>query len=738
MAADAPCRRLIPSVAALASVLALAGTAAAQNAGDRGLYINVPSPLTSEAIAGIQRRLAPVQGAQGRGPSVVVFDFNPGEKDAASADYGQCYNLANEIAKLLTTRTVAYVHGKVTGHLVLPVLTCQQVVCGPQGAVGEVIGANDPPLKNLEVQPYESFIGQAHPAHLAVARKMFDRNVQLRKGKKGDTTWYVDLRERAKAEKDGVKVTDTGALPAVPDDRVALFTAGQLSEFDLSRTVGSRQDVFDAFGLTAAALKDDAATDRPTSAIRYILKGPIDAGVREAVGRVVKDAVRKKTTILFLQLECAGGDLEAARGLAQDLLEFKSGDDGIRVVAFIPDKAPDTAAIVALGCAEIVMSKRKDATTAGGDPAPEAEFGDFEAALGKPGTPGAPNVDFWVRSLRELAEAHGYPPLLIDAMLKRDVEILLVHKWNEPGLGDRLMTDADYQQNKTELRSNGAIKQKGQLLKLSATLAEKLGLARFTVDSRDPADLYAKYGLDPAKVKDAAPSALDRFAEFLKIPAVTVLLVVIGFTGLILELKVPGTTVPGIVAALCFILVFWAHTQFSGQVAVLAGLLFILGLILILLEVFVLPGIGAAGICGVLCMLVALGLVTFNEIPSTTDGWIKFGGRIATYLVGMIASVGLAFLIARFLPNIPYANRLMLIPPGDKPGAEAEFALPGAALAASLLGAVGTSVTVLRPAGSVRFGDQFIDVVTDGGFVPAGSRVQVIEVEGTRIVVKEV
>jgi membrane-bound serine protease (ClpP class) len=54
-----------------------------------------------------------------------------------------------------------------------------------------------------------------------------------------------------------------------------------------------------------------------------------------------------------------------------------------------------------------------------------------------------------------------------------------------------------------------------------------------------------------------------------------------------------------------------------------------------------------------------------------------------------------------------------------------------------LLGAIGSTTTPLRPAGVVRFGDAFVDVVSDGGFIPAESRVQVIAVEGTRIVVKE-
>src|SRR5207249_1515318 len=125
-------------------------------------------------------------------------------------------------------------------------------------------------------------------------------------------------------------------------------------------------------------------------------------------------------------------------------------------------------------------------------------------------------------------------------------------------------------------------------------------------------------GLEPARVKEVVPGWLDRFAEFLRLPVVTVLLVVIGFTGLILELKVPGLTVPGIIAALCFILVFWAQSRFSGEMFVLALLLFMLGLVLIALEIFVLPGFGAPGIIGILCMLAGLALVTLEKLPTNT------------------------------------------------------------------------------------------------------------------------
>jgi membrane-bound ClpP family serine protease len=80
----------------------------------------------------------------------------------------------------------------------------------------------------------------------------------------------------------------------------------------------------------------------------------------------------------------------------------------------------------------------------------------------------------------------------------------------------------------------------------------------------------------------------------------------------------------------------------------------------------------------------------------------------------------------------------MVLAPESEREAKAPTIMPGVAQAASLLGAIGVATTVLRPAGTVQFGEQFVDVVSDGGFIVPGTRVQVVEVEGTRIMVKEV
>src|SRR5262249_31148017 len=152
------------------------------------------------------------------------------------------------------------------------------------------------------------------------------------------------------------------------------------------------------------------------------------------------------------------------------------------------------------------------------------------------------------------------------------------------------------------------------------------------------------------------------------------------------------------IAALCFILVFWSQSRFSGQTFVLALLLFLLGLVLIGLEIFVLPGFGACGVCGILCMLAGLGLVTLDRIPQSGAEWGTLGVRVSQYLFAMMGAMGLAFMIARFLPKVPYANRMILRAPTDQSESITEV-LPGAGEAAELLGAIGTANTALRPAG---------------------------------------
>ncbi len=109
------------------------------------------------------------------------------------------------------------------------------------------------------------------------------------------------------------------------------------------------------------------------------------------------------------------------------------------------------------------------------------------------------------------------------------------------------------------------------------------------------------------------------------------------------------------------------------------------------------------------------------------------GQTLGTFGMSLVAAVVAAMVVAWFLPSIPYANRLVLNPPDDEQdervrhGARCRCWEPSA-----------WPSTSLRPAGKAQFGDDFLDVIAEGDFVNPGQRVQVIEIEGNRIVVKEI
>src|SRR5262249_30007201 len=220
--------------------------------------------------------------------------------------------------------------------------------------------------------------------------------------------------------------------------------------------------------------------------------------------------------------------------------------------------------------------------------------------------------------------SRGYSGVLIEGMLDKTLEIIRARGVGKNRGKIKLMKH-DEMEDENALVAKGkereweqekVIKPRDLPFHLGATLAAELGFARFTVPSKDVKDVSAIYGV--SEVKDPEPGWVDKFASIIRKDWVTVILVTVGFIGLILELKVPGTTIPGIIAALCFILVFWAHSKYD-TIFVLAIALFIMGLVLLALEIFVLPGFGVCGISGILLILAGVGGGALVEMPSTRE-----------------------------------------------------------------------------------------------------------------------
>ena len=719
-------RMCFPLVGTLLLLLtSSAGQAQAPEPED-GLFITVHNQITTASFRQIKDRINRAISQPDRRIKKVVFDFNPDDKDAATESHGSCQDFARYIRDELNFNsilTIAFVHGKTTRHTVLPVLACSELVMSTDAKLGEVATSRDN-ISDEDAREYAKFAGESREA---VVLKMLDRNIEVVMGLRKGSPIYVDSAKAGKPGPFQDVFVPKDAKVVLPRGSIGLYNTEQAIRFGLSSApLNTRQEVKDRYNLPPAAM-DDFDDGKAIKACKIELVGAIDESMKQKFKRQLNEVRSRKENLLFIVVDCSGGNAKVAREIADELRELKNDDKSrVRTIAFIKTRAPDLATFIAFGCSEIVMSK-------------EAVIGEFEQFLASGAKDPSNTLQFIQANLREIADLHGYSTLIVDGMLEKDATIYYVR--NKQTGGHIMMSARQFaaDEGKKNFVIVKTIKQAGSLLKLDAALSRELRVAQFIVDNPDLKEVYALYGVADKDVRDSQPGWLDDFAAFVRRTEVSILLVIIAFAGLILEFKMPGATIPGLVSLICFILFFWAHAYANGQMTYLAVALFVLGLILLGVEIFILPGFGVTGISGILLVLTGVVLATMEKAPSSMEDWTQFAARLLQYGLTLVAAGALSLMFARYLPKIPYANRLMLVPPTDKPDMDGEMAaLPGVEQAAALLGQVGVATSMLRPAGMAKFGDQYVDVVTEGDFISPGTPIQVVEVESTRIVVKKV
>lgn len=258
---------------------------------------------------------------------------------------------------------------------------------------------------------------------------------------------------------------------------------------------------------------------------------------------------------------------------------------------------------------------------------------------------------------------------------------------------------------------------KGKLLTLSASEAEKVGYSNGTVSNFQ--DLLKATQLNGSDIIPVEPTFAEKLARFITNPIIVPILLSIASLGLVVELYSPGFGIPGIMGLSALGLFFFGH-----MVAGLAGyetlLLFIVGLALIIAEFFV-PG-GIVGILGGVLILLSLILAGANMMQMI----------IAIFIALVVAIIGMVILMKFFGKKLHVLNKLVLM---DATTTEEGYV--SNVNRTELLGKVGKVITPLRPAGTMLFGSERIDVVSEGGYVDVEKHVEVIKVEGSRIVVRQ-
>jgi membrane-bound serine protease (ClpP class) len=194
-----------------------------------------------------------------------------------------------------------------------------------------------------------------------------------------------------------------------------------------------------------------------------------------------------------------------------------------------------------------------------------------------------------------------------------------------------------------------------------------------------------------------------------------------------LEMRIPGFGLPGAIGLTSLALFFWGHALV--QLAGLEELLLVgLGLILVGLEIFVIPGFGIAGILGIMALMGGLGLSLIGT-GATWDFMLSALGQVAlSILVAILATL----ILLRYFPRLPFGKRLIL-----ETNLQAQEGYESSPAGDHRwLGKQGIAVSDLHPSGIARFDGERVDVVSDGTFIDAGQPLEVVRIDGNRIVVQ--
>lgn len=402
--------------------------------------------------------------------------------------------------------------------------------------------------------------------------------------------------------------------------------------------------------------------------------GAVEWGLASFTRRALEEATRQHAQVVIFEIDTFGGRVDAMLFI-KDLI-FRAP---VKTVAFVNSKAWSAGVFLALACGKIFM-------------VPDGSLGASEPRVGTEDVdkPDPKTVSAIRAQIEALARARDRDPLLFAGMVDRNVEI--------PG-----------------------IKEKGSLL----TLPPYLALERGAIDgiAKDQAEVLRQLSIQGPLVI-LTPSWSETLARVLTHPTVVPLLLFLAFGGIFLEIMTPGFGVPGTVGVVSFLLFFGGR-----YVAGLAGweplLLFLIGIVLLALELLVIPGFGVTGFTGIGTLLLSLYLVL-----RTTR--ILFREQALLESLFYMAVFGGIFLLSLlFLPSNPIWRKLGL---RDKSpvGKEVE----GAFSPSVLLGKRGITKTILRPAGIVEIEGRPYGVVTRGEFIEAGKVVVVDEVQGNKIIVR--
>ncbi|WP_153557843.1 NfeD family protein [Roseimaritima sediminicola] len=683
----------------------------------RGYLIEVPLPITadsSQAIVATLKSLAEKTSGAGRRQAVILQFGDPDRPgDGQGTELENSQRLARAIGspELRSLRMVAFLRGPVRGHAVLTVLACDQVIVTSDAQLGDA-GLDEPAFDETVAVMYESIAGRRGIFPKPLVRAMLDPDMELARVTQVDgSEVFVGGQQLAEIRDQGQNLQEEQISTV---GQTVLLGSDQLRAARLaSHRVASARQAADVLDIAELAEPEAVKQVSVESGTLIELNGNMTgAKIRRLEANLAAPQSQEAGGAWVVAIDSPGGSLNDSMRLASTLSIVPN--EGRVAAGWVGNEALGDAVLVAAACRPLLVSA--------------------EARLGGPGAQNLSSDQ--VRQLREaiqqVAGDAGRPAALLEGLLDSQ---LVVYRYTDTKTGRvryaterQIEWEVQQEQAPSERWSQGARMDLAD--GLSGAEAVELGLADGLADSLE--DVKAAIGLQQP-LKRVSDRPVIRAVEWLgNRPFLPMLLLLIAFMTFSMEISAPGLGVPGFISMLCFGLFFWM-SFLAGTAEWLEVLAFTLGVIFILIEIFVVPGAGVFGLGGLLLLVggVVLTSQTF-VIPQNPYQYAKTTETLWTVIVACGGLLGGFLLLRLLLPNTKLFGYLHLATPDAEIVEQREQLVDYH----HLLGAVGTAITPLRPAGKARIGDEVFAVVSDGTAIGDGEAIRVFEVHGNRIVVE--
>jgi len=713
------------------------GDTVSQDSGRAGYLVQVPLPITDKVAARVEQRIRQIAE---QAPSVVSSEERPVlilEFDTGNGQTGQGSELGDclDIAILLTDRrlrslySVAYVPrpsgfsenddgpaSVLQGHAVLVALACNEIAMHEDAALGQA-GIDIKGDPQLEMLNYENIVGRRARFSVPVVRALVDKKLSLYQVEKlnGDVE-FVDKEQLKKLESATLE-SSTKTLNGPGE--LAQFSSLELQQMRLLRNrVSSRADLTRRLDIDQQTLESNSQEiSEAWQAVQLSVNQSIDSREADWTLRMLNSHLQSnpETNLIFVRLGAEDGELEPCLRIARELASFDSSEK--QTVAFVEANTTGPTALIALACDHIIMTDNARLGGVGDTPISEQDLEDSRALI---------------KRFAELVPLDWSVPMgFVD-------ESIQVSRYRDRNGQFRLLSEE-------ERLSLDQAKQwtDAQPVNLTEGLdfkeATRLGIADGNVN--DFQQLVKDYQLSDTPIT-LEPSPTDKWIENiareLASPWIAAWLLFGAVFLLSTEMSHPGIGIPGFLGTLCLMLFFWSQ-YLDGNANWLEILLFVVGVVFVILEVFVIPGFGVFGIGGL--VMIVVGIVLASQtfiIPSNSEELARLPGSLAMVLAASGGFLAGIFFIRKYLTTMPMFRRIMLNPPGSDESVSPEQREQRESMVnwSHLVGKSGTTTTPLVPAGKAQIGNDLMDVITDGRMVDRNQAIRVVEVVGNRVIVE--